>query len=198
MTFSATERLAIIARVRYELGYSAVTIAGEPYFSIAFAPEVAIDALYSGASTTSGTAITATTPTIITLASGTGFATGARVHVDVGAQREVVVAQYVTGASLTARFTKQHSGTYVVEAESGESMLRTILGRLDDIADKLASSLGTAGIKKADEVEFFDRRTTLDALEEQRSHWRMELGLLLKLPVMPQGGSGGGGRMELY
>lgn len=197
MTFNATERTAIAARVRYELGYSSLTVAGEPYFAIAFAPEKALDSLYSGAETTSATAVTSTTvPTAITLASGTGFVGGLRIHVDVGSRREVAIAQSVTGAVLEALFSRPHSGTYPVQVESGESMLRTILARLDDIAEQLSGALATGGIKKVDEVEFFERQTRLTVLAEERNRWRTELASLLKLPNL--NGQRRGARLEVY
>jgi hypothetical protein len=201
MTFSAAERAALAARVRYELGYSALTVAGEPYFAIAYAPEVALDSLYSAESTTSVTTVSSTTaPTTITLALGTGFFTGGRIHVDAGARREVVVAQYVSGTSLTALFTLAHSGTYSVEVESGEAMLRTILGQLDRVQSELASSSSTAGIKKADEVEFFNGSdgAVLSSLTTERNRWRDELGSLLKLPNLHNVKRGGATQLEAY
>lgn len=197
MAFSTIERTAIAARIRYELGYSSVTVAGEPYFAIAYAPEVAIDSLYTGAATTSATAVTSTTtPTTITLASGTGFESGLRIHVDAGPAREIVTAQYVTGAALTARFSKEHSGTYQVQVESGESMLRTILYRLDTLNETIQAGFGTGGIKKADEVEFFENGAHLSVLFEERNRWRNELGSLLKLPNL--NGRNGTCRLEAY
>lgn len=203
MAFSEPERAAIAARVRYELGYSAVTIAGEPYFTIAHAPEVALDALYSGASTTSATAVTSTsTPTTVTLASGTGFASGVRVHVDAGPRREIVVPQSVSGTSLTAMFSQPHSGTYLVEVESGESMLRTILAKLDVLHQTIASSFSSGGgaLKKVDEVEWHPTTsgvTRFEALFDERDRWRDELGSLLKLPNL-NGRGGGAARLEAY
>lgn len=197
MAFSAAERAALAARVRYELGYSALTTAGEPYFTIAYAPEVALDSLYSAEVTTSATAVTSTTTaTTIVLALGTGFATGIRVHVDAGPQREVVVPQSVSGTSLTARFTKTHSGTYNVEVESGEAMLRSILGELDTIAIRVSGGGSAAGIKKVDEVEFFGDGSIRAELFSERMRWRDELGSLLKLPNLHR--KHGANRLEAY
>jgi len=201
MAFGAAERSALAARVRYELGYSALTVAGEPYFAIAYAPEVALDSLYSAETTTSVTAVTSTTaPTTITLALGTGFVTGLRVHVDAGTKREMVVAQYVSGTSLTALFSLTHSGTYSVEVESGESMLRSILGRLDAAQQAIAQSMAAGGIKKADEVEFFPNGdgSVLSELFQERNRWRDELGSLLKLPNLNNAKAGTATRLEAY
>jgi hypothetical protein len=198
VAFSTTERAAVMARVRYELGYSALTTAGEPHFPIVYAPEKAIDSLYSGASTTSVTAVTSTTvPTTIVLADGAGFATGVRIHVDAGSRREIVTPQYVSGASLSALFTKPHAATYSVEVESGESMLRTLLAKLDDITALIQSNFGTGGLKSVDEIEFFESGGHLSSLTAERERWREELASLLKLPYRGSRG-GGSGRLEAY
>ena len=204
MAFSTVERDALLDRIRYELGYSAVTQTGEPYVSWTLLPDVAFDNLGSGAETTTATAVaTADVGTAVTLVltSGTGFVSNVRIHVDVGAQREVVVAQSVVTTALTARFTKVHAGTYPVEVESGESMLRTLIFKLDDIRDQIQDSFATAGIKVADEVEFFEGAggdAVLASLWGQRQRWRAELASLLKLPDYSNRGRGATSQLEAY
>lgn len=199
MAFSATERTAIAARIRHELGYGSVTVGGEPYFTIAHAPEVALDNLYTGAETTSVTTVTSNVaPTTITLADATGFAAGIRVHVGAGSTREIVQVQSLSGTSLSASFAKPHSGTYSVEVESGESMLRTILANLDAVGSQIASAFDFSGIKKADEVEFFGSQNSMSSvLYEARTYWRNELAALLKLPNM-HAMRGNSSRLEAY
>jgi hypothetical protein len=191
MAFGTEERAALATRVRYELGYSALTTAGEPYFAIAYSPEKALDSLYSGATTTSATTVDSTeltAPKTITLASGTGFVSGLRVHVGAGTTREIVVAQNVSGASLTATFGLAHSGTYPVEVDSGEAMLRTLLAYLDRVNESIHSARDAAGIQEiVGDLKFFESAVVQEAVSE-RKRWRRELGSLLKLPVMNENG----------
>jgi hypothetical protein len=197
VAFSSTERTALAARVRYELGYSSVTVSGEPWIDWSYAPEVALDNLYTGAETTSATSVTTTSePTTITLASGTGFASGLRVHVGAGITREVVVAQNVSGASLAATFAKLHSGTYPVEVESGESMLRTILTKIDDVTDRIQKGFPRGGLKAiVGEVEWYEGGV-FEELNAELGRWRDSLAALLKLPNLRN--NRGGSTLSVY
>jgi len=199
VAFSTEERAALLDRIRYELGYSAVTQTGEPYIGWTLLPDTAVDNLSSAAETTTSTEVIDHTPTALTLTSATGFVANVRVHVDVGQQREVVAVQSLSGADLTSRFDKPHSGTYPVEVESGQSMLRTLIFKLDDLRDQIQESFKTAGIKSADEVEFFGGGAVLDELWSQRAVWRGELASLLKLPNLnSRSSSGATSRLEAY
>lgn len=199
MAFGTEERAALAARVRYELGYSALTTAGEPYFDIAYAPEKALDSLYSAATTTSATTVATAdlaAPKTITLASGTGFVSGLRVHVGAGTTREIVVAQNISSTSLTATFGMVHSGTYPVEIDSGEAMLRTLLAYLDRVTDTIHGARDAGGIKAiVGDVEYFEK-SAIDEAVNERKRWRRELGSLLKLPVLNE--SGMVTRLEAY
>jgi len=186
------ERTSVITRVRYELGFSAVGLGGLPYLDHAFIPDKSIDNLTTGSETSSITEVTAAsvqagTPTTITLASGVGFATMMKAHVDAGPRREIVTFQFVSGTAATAVFKQPHLGTYTVEADGGVPMLRTILGILDKLAVDIDDARASAAVKKIDtDIEFFPSEerqlSRVTELEQQRDHWRGELASLLQLP----------------
>ena len=194
-------------RIRYELGYPLLTTGAEPWIGIASAFDNVIQPyLRAGATTTSATAVTAAstaTPVTITLTSGTGFNTGDTVVIDVDARQEIATAQLVSGASLTVLLTKAHTGTYPVTVQGGETIIRDILKKLVNCADKLESAATKAGIKRVDEIEFFgDSRldTVFVGLKSQREYWRDELAQALGIARLNAGysGSGGGGRVAVY
>ena len=178
-----------IARCKYELGYNLLTIGAEPYIGVARVFELVIQPnLLAGATTTSATAVTAVaagalaSPVTLTLASATGFAAGDRVVIDVDARQEAATVQSVAGSTITVLLSKAHTGTYPVTVERGESIVREILGRLRDIADKLGSSvLQQVGIKQVDEIEFFGGNLYSVRREMQRmqDYWRSELSSAL-------------------
>jgi hypothetical protein len=174
-------------RIKAELGHTVLTLGAVPYIGIAAIFEQVI-AVYmsSGATTTSGTAITESVPAVaspftLTLADGTGFAALARVVIDVDDRQEVVTAQSVSGTSLTALLSKAHTGTYPVTVEGGESIIREILGRIRDVKNEMADTFGEGSIRKVDELEFWQtrERTTFGNLGDQLMYWRSELSQVL-------------------
>jgi len=178
-----------IARCKYELGYNVLAIGAEPYIGVARVFELVIQPnVLEGAKTTSATAVTAVaagalaSPVTLTLASATGFAAGDRVVVDVDSRQEAATVQSVAGSTITVLLSKAHTGTYPVTVERGESIVREILGRLRDIADKLGSTVvQQVGIKKVDEIEFFGGNMYSIRREMQRmqDYWRNELASAL-------------------
>lgn len=195
-----------VARIKYELGYNLLSVGAVPYIGVAAIFEQVVQPyLGAGASTTSATAVTAATsatPVTLTLASGTGFASGCRVVIDVDDRQEIVTAQNVSGASLTVLLAKAHTGTYPVTVEGGESMVREVLSRLRTVGEKLASAATKAGIKRVDEIEFFGSSSSgmsgvFRELTRQRDSWRDELAALLGVQRM-NGGGGGGAVVSLY
>lgn len=194
-----------VARIKYELGYNLLTVGAVPYIGVAAIFEQVIQPyLGAGASTTSTTTVTAATvatPVTLTIASGTGFSSGARVVIDVDDRQEVVTAQLVSGASLTVMLVKAHTGTYPVTVEGGESMAREVLGRLRTVGDKLANAATKAGIKRVDEIEFFGSSSSgmsgvFRELTRQRDSWRDELAALLGIQRL--NGGAGGATVSLY
>lgn len=177
-----------IARCKYELGYNLLTIAAEPYIGVARVFELVIQPnLLAGAKTTSATAVTAVaagalaSPATLTLADATGFSAGDRVIIDVDSRQEAATVQSVSGATITVLLSKTHSGTYPVTVERGESVVREILARLRDIADKLGTTiLQQTGIKKVDEIEFFGgMQGVRREMQRMQDYWRNELAAAL-------------------
>ena len=178
-----------IARCKYELGYNLLTIGAEPYIGVARVFELVIQPnLLAGSTTTSATVVTAVTagalasPVTLTLASATGFSSGDRVVIDVDDRQEAATVQNVAGSTITVLLSKAHTGTYPVTVERGESIVREILGRLRDIANKLGTSVvQQVGIKKVDEIEFYGGNVYSVRREMQRMQdfWREELSSAL-------------------
>lgn len=173
---------AEIARIKYELGLNVLTVGAVPYIGVTQIVDLVIAPnLLAGASTTSATAVTAaTTATAVslTLASATGFSAGCRVAVDVDDAQEVATVRSVSGSAISVLLTKAHPAGYPVTVESGETIVREILGRLRTLGVTLTDTMARAGIKRADDVEFFGKREGSDvfgSLLSQQRYWREEL-----------------------
>lgn len=176
-----------IQRIKYELGFNVVGAGAEPYISIyQIFDQVIAMYITAGASTTATTTIAASSvaaPASITLASATGFTAGARIVIDVDARQEIVTLQSLSGAVATALLTKTHTGTYPVTVEGGESIIREILAELRNVQGKLFASAGNAGLKRAEDIEWFPGVSGVGALlttlKEQRNVYRDELASAL-------------------
>ncbi len=186
-------------RIRYELGYPVLATGAEPYIGItAVFAQVIQPYLLAGAKTTSTTAVTAaTTPTLVTLtlALATGFDAGARVVVDVDGRQEAATVESVSGSTISLLLSLAHSGTYAVTVEGGESIVRDILRKLRVIGDRIEGSFSRAGLKKVDEVEFFEHGAAFTDMMSQREYWRGELSRAL---FGAGQGSGGGTQLAVY
>lgn len=203
MSLSTSE----VSRIKYELGFSVLSLGAEPYIGITqLFEQVIAPYTLSGASTTSSTVVTAATdprtpePVTLVLASGTGFAAGDRVVVDVDGRQEIATAQAFSGASLTLLLALAHTGTYPVTVEGGESIIRDLLRQIRAATDRLTKALGTAGVKKVDEVEFFSPSEMMKvlgsfgAIWEARDMLRRELADVLGIDYLrATRGSGGAG-----
>jgi hypothetical protein len=177
-----------IARVKYELGYNLLTISAEPYIGVARVFELVIQPnLLAGAITTSTTAVTAVDPGLspapvnLTLGSASGFTAGDRVVVDVDDRQETPVIQNVSGSTITVLLALDHTGTYQVTVERGESIVREHLRYLRDIAKRLGELMPIqVGVSKADDV---DIAVGLDSpvaeLKKLQMYWRDELSSAL-------------------
>jgi len=201
-----------ISRIKYELGFSVLSLGAEPYIGITQLFEnVIAPYTLSGASTTSSTTVVATDdprspePVTLVLASGTGFASGDRVVVDVDGRQEIATAQAVSGSSLTVMLALAHTGTYPVTVEGGESIIRELLRQIRAATDKLIKAMGTAGVKKVDEVEFFSPSEMMKilgsfgALWQARDMLRRELAGVLGIDYLRDvRGRGGGAVMSVH
>ena len=195
-----------VQSIRVELGYNALEVGAEPYIGITAIFSQVIQAyLNSGASTTSATDVTAATtatPVALTLASATGFAAGNRVVVDVDDLQEIATVRSMAAPAITVALLKAHTGTYPVTVEGGETIVRRILGKIRLIDEAQSNAMLTAaGVKKVDEIEFFDKSggdisTTLTA---QREYWRQELADTLGVQYLRKMRRGqASGAYELY
>lgn len=180
MAFTDSE----IARMRFELGYNVMDVGAEPYLGITSVfDQVIRENSLSDYATTSSTAVTGNSdpsPSTITISNATGFATGQRVVVDVDTRRETVTIQNLSGTSLTALFTKTHSGTYPVAIESGETIAREILNKLSSFDSERLDRLKASGVKKVDEIEFFGG--ALAEFDAARNALRNDLASALGVP----------------
>jgi hypothetical protein len=161
--------------------------------------------LTSGASTTSASPVTASTtptPQTLVLASGTGFAAGNVIIVDVDTRQERATVQSLSGSSAVVQLSKTHSGTYPVTVEGGESIIRERLNQLNKLngpggtLEKLRSRVGIA---KVDEIEFFGGgngkavagKDPLTQVLQLIEYWRDELAEALGVERRNRKSSGG-------
>lgn len=199
-----------VVRLKAELGYNVLTLGALPYVGYtSLFDQVIQPYTEAGASTTSSTTVaaaTTATPVTLTLASGTGFASGDRVVIDVDDRQEVVTAQNVSGASLTVLLTLAHTGTYPVTVEGGETLIREQLARLRAINAQITAAASTAGIKRVDVIEFYGGGTggqgggtaQIDVLYKQRDRARDELASLVGVQNMWRARRSGGQTLSVY
>jgi hypothetical protein len=175
-----------IRRLKFELGYPLVAAGAEPYINVrAVFEQVVQTYMTAGASTTSSTAVTAAstpTPVAITLASATGFTAFDPVVVDVDGRQERAVVQAVSGSTITLLLSNTHSGTYPVTVEGGESIVRDLLRQLAAVSLTIESATESAGIKRVDEVEFYENGARFGGLVAHRAYLRDELASALGVP----------------
>lgn len=201
-----------LTRLKYEMGWNTLAVGATYYIGVAAVFEQVI-ATYStsGALTTSSTAVVITagaapTPRTLTLASATGFSQLDRIVVDVDGRQEIATIESVSGSTVTAVLSKPHSGTYPVTVEGGESIIRGLLGQLYDVEAGMKSALSSLGIKKVDEIEFFQSQTgakgTMDELRDHRAYLRDELWIALfgqgRTATLEGSSSAGGNGGQVY
>jgi hypothetical protein len=123
--------------------------------------------------------------------------------IDVDDRQEIVTAQNVSGANLTALLTLAHSGTYPVTVEGGETLIREQLARLRAINTQITAAASTAGIKQVDVIHFYGGGTSggvsqIDVLYKQRDRARDELASLCGLRNMHRERNAGAQRVAMY
>jgi hypothetical protein len=174
---------AEIARIKYELGYNVLTVGAEPYISwVNLFDQIVAPNLPSGAATTSSTAVTASSGTVVTLvlASATGFASGDRVWVGADDNLETATIQSLSGANMVVTLSKAHSGTYPVYVDSGEGIVRELLDKIKATKTRLTATYGGGALKKVDEIEFWQGSKTLFGnIGDELMYWRDELASAL-------------------
>jgi hypothetical protein len=182
-----------IQRLKYELGFNVLAVGAEPYIGVAALFEQVIQPYTTaGAATTSSTTVVAASApalTTLTVASATGINAGDVLVVDVDSLQERATVRSISGTSVSLLLSKAHSGTYPVVVEGGETLIRDCLRKLASLGlgsvgsttSALDAVRDRAGIKRIDDVEFFDSssgspRNEITALREM---WRDELASLL-------------------
>ena len=199
-----------LLRVKAELGYNVLGIGALPYVGYtALFDSVIAPYLTAGAQTTSSTAVVAAsspTPSTLTLASASGFAEGDIVIVDVDSRQERATIQRLSGTSATVLLSLAHTGSsYPVTVEGGEAMVRDMLRKLQALSGpggKLESFAGTAGLKRAEDIEWYPNSSgggssQFADLKKLRAYWRDELASLLGVPNL-WNYKGGAGCSEIY
>lgn len=192
-----------VVRIRAEMGFHVLTVSAEPYISyVSIFDQIIQPYTQAGAKTTSATAVEITAAPeqkTVVLASATGFASGARVVIDVDARQETVTVQNLSSTNLTALLSKPHAGTYPVTVEGGETILREILASIAATKTQLGLSSGEGSLKKVDEIEFYQSGdTTFGNLGLQLSFWRDQLAAALGLESMWQAKASGASRIAVY
>lgn len=191
-----------LQRLKVELGYNALTLSALPYAQDGVTEifeQVVRPYLQAGELNYSSTAVVAsTTPAAVTLTvltTPTAIAVGDRLIVDQDTFQEAAHVQSVTSSTVSIALSKAHAGTYPLTVEGGEAIVRYYLGQCILIADRISRSATRAGIKKADEVEFFpsknDQRGVVDDLMRLQRYWRNELASAVGVPNLRESGSGG-------
>jgi hypothetical protein len=208
-----------IQRAKLELGFNQLTIGAEPYLGITrFFEQIVQSFINSGVLTFSSTvvaasptlptavALTLTSPSSGTLPPGT-IAPLDHVIVDVDAAQEFATVMSVTSNAIVVQLSKAHGagGAYPIEQEGGEALVRIHLNYLRKIADRIQRFGARAGVKKADEVEFFGgahgraaEANGFQTLEQMQTHFRRELCMLLFGVGSIAQFQGSGGQIGLY
>lgn len=201
--------------LRVALGYNALGVNAEPYVEYhAIFDRVVVAYLQAGATTTSSTAVVASSngafaPVTLVLASATGFTAGDRVIVDVDTRQEEATAQSLSGTNLTVQLKLAHTGTYPVTVDGGETIVRRLLRRIHAVQDQMAKPTtlqmaGSGGLKKVDEIEWHGLSTTaywstpFGTLSKELMRLRDELASALGVQNLFRVRQGGGLSMAVY
>lgn len=193
-----------LQRIKVELGYNALTLSALPYAQDGVTEifeQVVRPYLQAGELNHSSTAVVASSaPAVVTLTvltTPTAIAVGDRVVVDQDTSQEAAHVQSVTSSTVSIALVKAHSGTYPITVEGGESIVRQFLNECIAISYRISRASTRAGIKRADEVEFFPATTTqrgvLDDLIRLQAYWRNELARAIGVANLRDQGFGSGG-----
>lgn len=192
-----------LQRVRAELDDNVLAIGALPYVGHRHIYDVIQDyvAASAVAATSSSTTVATTGPATLTLGTTTGLLVGTKVQLDADDVRETVTVRAIAGATISVVCRKLHSGTYPVEVESAQTLIRGALSDLVVLQDLINEAAASAGIKKVDEVEFFGDGTARSVLDERRRAQharRLDLARLCGLGSLLAINSRHGGSVEVY
>jgi hypothetical protein len=191
-----------LQRAKIELGYNALTLSALPYAADGVTEifeQVVQPYLQAGELNHSSTAVVASaSPAVVTLTlntTPTAILVGDRLIVDQDWSQEAAHVQAVTTSTVSLALHKAHSGTYPVTVEGGEAIVRYYLTQCIQIAERISRSATRAGIKRADEVEFFpstsEQKGVVDDLLRLQRYWRSELAVAIGVVNLRDGQSGG-------
>lgn len=186
MPFSTSE----LARIKAELGYNLLLTGADVYVGVTSIFEQVVNGYISAEiATTSATSVaaqTSPTPVALTLADATGFSAGDQVVVDVDSRRERATVASLSGSAATVQLMLPHSGTYPVTVIGPISLAREVLGRIDAVKTKMATTYGAGALKRVDEIEFYavgkNGKTQFGAMGDELAYWRNELASVLGVP----------------
>ena len=208
-----------IVRLRAELGYDAVQVANPYLTAYALFETIIKQYVESGGETTSSTAVTATggDPVVVTLTlaampvdsdGNMSLSAGDRVIIDVDEFTEKATVRAIDTLTRTidVMLALAHPGTYRVMVDGGVAMVREKLYYIRTLTEQIQDYAPTAGVKKADEVEFHSPEQMSKVLGPafitwlQRDKERAELADFLGVAYLrairhPQGA---GGSMVIY
>lgn len=194
-----------ISRIKAELGYNLLSSTALPYVDVAAIFETAIqNNVQAGASTTSSTTVAAAsgpTPVTLSIASATGFAAHERVVVDVDSRQESATVQALSGTDITLLLEKAHTGTYRVEVEGGETIVRETLAKLASVKEELGENYGAGALKAVDEIQFYqakDGETYFGILGRNLAFWRGELASQIGIPDLWSRKRSAGSEVTVY
>lgn len=196
-----------IKRVRHELGYNVLGPAAEPYVEYHGVLDRVIQLyLSAGAVTTSATTVTSsTTPAqvTLTLADATGFSQYDAVIVDVDSRQERATVQNVSGSTISLLLSNAHTGTYPVTVEGGESIIRDILKKIENVNNRTNAASATAGLKRAEDIEWYGNASggVGSVIKDQmalRMYWRDQLASALGVTNLWRMRMGSGQSVALY
>jgi hypothetical protein len=141
----------------------------------------------------------------LTLVDPTGFHAWDKVYLDVDEGQEIVTIQSIAASNILVTPTKIHGGmgAYPVIVDGGVAQARNLLRTIDKLTTKIGDSGDTAGIKRVEEIEFFQARngssSVFQDVKAQREDARKELAEVLGLVYMRGSRRGSGGhRAEVY
>lgn len=193
---------AEIESTRFHLGYGNLDFGAYPYTADGFKQlfrDVVGPNLTIGAETTASAAIAAGTTATVTPALMTGIAAQVRLVVDVGDAAETVVVQNAKGTAFTAAFANAHPASgYPLCVASGTTRLRALLHQADKAwaATLAPSAVDTAGLKKADEVEFYQGFWVLKGRLQLYQTIALSISSLTRVPLAGQDARSG--QLEVY
>jgi hypothetical protein len=198
-----------LQRIKHEVGINQLTVGAEPYVGVTrYFEQIVLPYLQSGPITTSSTVVGCGCGSVsLALVSSVGFSLFDRAIVDVDVAQEEATVQSVVGNSITLQLAKAHgsAGAYPVTVEGGESLVRTYLRKCRYVSDQIEQFGPRAGLKKADEVEFFggahgrsSEKSGYMTLVDMQRGFRTELCMLLFGVGNIQQFGGGGSRIGVY